>query len=214
MKKFLVLGIVLICGVCFGQGTYGGYSQMQPLQGSISDDIQQAQANAYRKREEKREIERIKYERDQQEKGRQEQEVQSQKEYEALDRQAIYKACIASRVGSKLYLFGGKNGEVLLGCLNCDKFDSDSVWNNYGKYGSKFNNESIWNKYGAYGGSYGAFSPFNFGSTPPKIIDDKGIFIGYFTINKYYTDRKENNLLDAICEKWEAISENISEMTK
>lgn len=213
MKKILVFGLFLTSIICFGQN-YGAYSQLKPLEGSVSDDMQQAQANAYRRREEKREIERIKYEREQQLKERQRQENQSQKEYEIADRQAIYKACINSNVVSKLYLFGGKNGEVFLGCLNCDKYDSNSIWNNFGKYGSKYNNESIWNKNGNYGGKYGQFSPFNQGSIPPKIIDSKGVFIGFFTANKYYTDRKENSLLDAICEKWEAISENINEMTK
>lgn len=213
MRKILFIGFVLVCGCGFAQGTYRAYSQSQPLQGSVSDDMQQAQANAYRRREEKREIERIQYEREQQAKERQELEKQSQKEYEVADRQAIYKACIASGSGSKLYLFGGEKGEVLLGCLNCDKLDSESIWNNYGKYGSKYNNESIWNKNGIYGGKYGKYSPFNYGSIPPKIINDKSIFIGYFTANKYYADRKDNNLLDAICEKWEAISENINEIT-
>jgi hypothetical protein len=208
MRNILVLGLILVCGVCFGQN-YGGYSQLQPLQGSVSQDLQQAQANAYRHREEQREIERIKYEREQKNN-----ESQSEKEYELADRKAIYKACVNSNMVSKLYLFGGKDGNVPLGCLNCDKFESSSIWNDYGKFGSKYNSECIWNKYGNYGGKYGEYSPFNEGSTPPKIIDDKGNFIGYFTSNKYYTYRKNNELLDAICEKWEAISENIGEMTR
>lgn len=215
MRKFLVLGLVLVNGICFGQssGTYSAYSQSQPLQGSVSDDMQQAQANAYRRREEKREIERIKYERDQQLKEKEGNEIQSQKEYEELDRKAIYKACLSSGNGSKLLLYGGKDGNVLLGCLNCDKYESNSIWNTYGKYGSKYNSESIWNKYGIYGGKYGQYSPFNHGAVPPKIVNEKGEFISYLTINKYHQGRKDNNLLDAICEKWESISENINEMT-
>lgn len=214
MRKILVLAMILVYSICFGQN-YSAYSQSQPLQGSISEDMQQAQANAYRRREEKREIERIRYEREQQAKERQDKEAQSQKEEEALDRKAIYKACITSGNGSKLLLYGGKEGKTYLGCLNCDKFDGDSVWNNYGKYGSKYNGECIWNDYGRYGGKYGEFSPFNYGSlNPPKIVNDKGDFIGYFTSNKYFSGRRDSNLLDAICEKWEDISKNLEEMTR
>ena len=77
MKKILLFGLFLASIICFGQN-YGAYSQLKPLEGSVSDDMQQAQANAYRRREEKREIERIKYEREQQLKERQRQENQSQ----------------------------------------------------------------------------------------------------------------------------------------
>ena len=44
-----------------------------------------------------------------------------------------------------LHLYGGKNNDEYLGCLNCDKFNSNSIWNAFGNYGSKFNSNSIWN---------------------------------------------------------------------
>jgi hypothetical protein len=58
-----------------------------------------------------------------------------------------------------LRMYGGKDHEVNLGCINCDKYSATSIWNPYGTYGSKYNAQSIWNKYGEYGGKYGTFSP-------------------------------------------------------
>jgi hypothetical protein len=67
-----------------------------------------------------------------------------------------------------LHLYGGENQDVYLGCLNCNKYDSKSIWNEYGTYGSKYNSNSIWNKYGTYGDAYSDYSPWNkFASEPP-----------------------------------------------
>lgn len=205
MKKYLLLSLITFSSICSGQGGYSPYSQLKPLEGSISSDMQQVQANTFRIREEKRERERIKNERNQ---------SAQEAEYKIANSKAIYQACINSNTVSKLYLFGGKESDVLLGCLNCDKYDSESIWNEFGKYGSKYNSQSIWNKYGTYGGSGGRFSPFNRFSTPPKIIDAKGYFIGYFTTDKYFADRKNNEILNAICDDSEFISENINLITK
>ena len=65
-----------------------------------------------------------------------------------------------------------------------DSWDSDSIFNENGPYGSKDNNESIWNENGPYGNRFSRYSAFNPGTkTPPKIIKD-GKFIGYLSINK------------------------------
>ena len=32
----------------------------------------------------------------------------------------------------KLHLYGGSNHDVYLGCLNCSKTDSNSIWNDFG----------------------------------------------------------------------------------
>lgn len=36
-----------------------------------------------------------------------------------------------------LLIFGGDNHDVYLGCLNCNKYESGSIWNKYGENGSK-----------------------------------------------------------------------------
>jgi len=82
------------------------------------------------------------------------------------------------------YLYSN-DGRVYLGKLVTNKYDSESIWNEYGTYGSRFSMKSIWNEYGTYGGKYSNQSVFNkYATNPPKIIDRKGNFIGYLTANK------------------------------
>ena len=59
-----------------------------------------------------------------------------------------------------------------IGCLDCGRYDSDSICNEYGTYGSKYSSSSPWNKYSS-------------SDDVPKAIDGQGNFYGYFTINKY-----------------------------
>ena|SRR5208282_1792661 len=78
-----------------------------------------------------------------------------------------------------LKLFGGVDHDVYLGCLNSGKFDSNSVWNQLGTYGSKFSPNSIWNQFGTYGSKFSNDSPWNeFASDPPVIVDSSGNFYG------------------------------------
>ena len=89
-----------------------------------------------------------------------------------------------------LLLFGEDNHKTFLGCLNCGKFDSGSICNKFGTYGSKFNSESIWNKFGTYGSKFSSASPWNkFSSSAPIIVDRNGGSYGYFSTNKFHSDR-------------------------
>jgi hypothetical protein len=79
-----------------------------------------------------------------------------------------------------------------------NKYDSQSIFNEYGEYGSKYSSGSIWNEYGSFGGKYSSDSPFNkYTSTPPMIIK-KGKVIGYLTTNKNIEGNISPNLLKAI----------------
>lgn len=90
----------------------------------------------------------------------------------------------------ELLLFGGRNNEVFLGCLSCSEYDSDSVHNRYGTFGSAYSSESIWNRYGQYGGSYGTYSPCNrYASDPPVVVDRDGGFYGYLTLSSAKSGR-------------------------
>ncbi|MFJ5625625.1 copper amine oxidase N-terminal domain-containing protein [Peribacillus loiseleuriae] len=80
-----------------------------------------------------------------------------------------------------LYAQDGK----YLGKLTTNVYDSESVFNTYGTYGSKYSSKSIFNEFGTYGSKYSSKSPFNeYASSPPLIIYN-GELIGYLTINKY-----------------------------
>lgn len=98
---------------------------------------------------------------------------------------------ISDSVGAYVYPLHlySNDGKVYLGKLTTDKYDFDSIWNEYGDYGSKYATNSIWNQYGDYGSKYSSKSAFNeYASTPPKIVDNNGKFFGYLTANKYKAD--------------------------
>lgn len=117
--------------------------------------------------------------------------------------------CIFSQT---LYIYGGEDHDVFLGKLNASKYDSKSIWNEYGTYGSEYNTNSIWNEYGTYGSAYSSYSPFNsYASYPPVIVDEDGNFYGYFTVNKYKSKRANFDLVNIICEYYESIREDVDE---
>lgn len=117
--------------------------------------------------------------------------------------------CIFSQT---LYIYGGEGHDVFLGKLNASKYDSKSIWNEYGTYGSEYNTNSIWNEYGTYGSAYSSYSPFNsYASYPPVIVDEEGNFYGYFTVNKYKSKRANFDLVNIICEYYESIREDVDE---
>ena len=110
---------------------------------------------------------------------------------------------------SGLLLFGGRDHHMFLGCLNCSKFDTGSIWNKFGEYGSRFNEASIWNTYGTYGSKYSDESPWNpYGQTPPVIVDNEGKFYGYFTANKFFPKRNTIPAFLNIIANYESIEAN------
>ena len=112
----------------------------------------------------------------------------------------------------ELLLFAGQNHDVFLGCLNCSKYDSSSIWNKYGSYGSKYSSDSIWNKYGTYGSKYSSESPWNkYSSDAPVIVDRAGNFYGYFSANKYHYQRTTIKWILDILDNYEWIIENLDE---
>lgn len=91
-----------------------------------------------------------------------------------------------------------QNGQFL-GMLSSNKYQSDSVMNIYGMYGSKYSSTSIFNQYGQYGNQYASYSPFNpYTNTPPKIIL-RGRFVGVLTMNTSMQNRLDpHHLFDWI----------------
>jgi len=95
----------------------------------------------------------------------------------------------------ELLLFGKENHKKFLGCYNCSSYNSDSICNTYGTYGSSYSSDSIFNNYGTWGSSYSSSSPWNAYSSSnevPVLVDRSGNFYGYFTINSYRS--KASNL--------------------
>ena len=78
---------------------------------------------------------------------------------------------------------------TFLGSLRPNRMDHDSIFSQFGAYGSKFSQTSIYNKFGPYGGRYSNLSPYNpYSINPPKIYH-KGKFYAFLTTNKAKTPR-------------------------
>lgn len=98
----------------------------------------------------------------------------------------------AASAQSALFLYGGAGHRVLLGCINCDRFESASLCNSYGDYGSKYAENSIWNPYGTYGSKYSNESPWNkYTTSAPIIVDVQGGSYGYLSANRYHPGRTQ-----------------------
>ena len=97
---------------------------------------------------------------------------------------------MASSVHADLLLFGGRSHDVFLGCVDCSPYSSGSICNEYGQYGSEYR-DSIWNEYRNYGSEYRDTSPWNqytSSKNVPVLVNEKGNFFGYFTINEHRHD--------------------------
>ncbi|MGE0553589.1 MAG: Ig domain-containing protein [Gemmatimonadales bacterium] len=68
-----------------------------------------------------------------------------------------------------------------------NKFDSQSIYNPFGTYGSQYSSLSVNNPYGKYGSPYSSYSAFNPYATQPPILVKNSVAIAYFTVNVYKT---------------------------
>jgi hypothetical protein len=86
-------------------------------------------------------------------------------------------------------LFGGPGHKIYLGCLSCSAYNSESVFNSYGSYGSAYSATSIANAYSVYGSQFSAYSACNpYASDPPVIVDGAGRYYGRLTVNAVRSD--------------------------
>lgn len=99
-------------------------------------------------------------------------------------------ADLARATDGPLLLFGGPNSDEFIGCLNCYRSETFSVWNESGEYGNPESENSIWNRKGPYGSPTSPLSPWNpRSSKPPLVVDRVGNLYGYFTLNRGYPKR-------------------------
>lgn len=85
-----------------------------------------------------------------------------------------------------------------LGKITWNEFDSESILNEFGRYGGKFSSTSIFNEFGRYGGEIALYSPFNsIAVNPPKIFTRDGDFVAYLTVNNLKSPRIDPHVLVA-----------------
>jgi len=110
-------------------------------------------------------------------------------------------------LATDLYLLD-EDGERV-GCITCNEYSGESIWNDYSTYGNEYNSDSIWNEYGTNGNEYGTISPWNEYGTGMKIIDLDGNYYGQFTVNEYGNQTRVpllKSILDAYNSKeWESL---------
>ncbi len=91
---------------------------------------------------------------------------------------------LKSLATTPVYIFA-EQGSVFLGCVNCDKYENNSLNNRYSDYGSPYSAYSVFNRYGEYGNRYSETSACNSNaSNPPYLVDGDGNFLGFLTVNR------------------------------
>lgn len=123
----------------------------------------------------------------------------------------VYLAGSSNVEAQELHIYSDIKQTKYLGCLTCSKFSSNSIWNEYGTYGSQYSNSSIWNQYGTYGSPYNVQSPWNeFSSRAPVLIDNAGIFYGFFTRNTSMYNRTTDEFAVWVLDNYNFIINNFS----
>ena len=84
----------------------------------------------------------------------------------------------------KLVIYGGPLFREFLGCLNCDSYEQDSVWNIYYPlgWGNSYIDMSHFHVYYEPRGVYSACDPF--ATNPPRVIDPQNKLHGYLNVSK------------------------------
>lgn len=98
------------------------------------------------------------------------------------------KAVVENQYGFSppLILIADNKEKVFLGKLTTNEFEKDSIFNQFGEFGSKYSQKSIWNEFGPYGSKFSSYSPWNkFTSTPPLIVDKSGTVVGRLSLNNF-----------------------------
>jgi len=81
---------------------------------------------------------------------------------------------------TRINVYGGEDYKVFLGSTTLPEKDPDSIWNEWGKYGSKDSPLSMFNPNGMYGSPVSPYSPWNpFASNPPALYTEEGYFTGF-----------------------------------
>ena len=82
------------------------------------------------------------------------------------------------------------DGEML-GKITKSAFDSKSIGNEFGEYGSRFRTKSLFNAFSKYASNFSSESAFNPSATKPPMILLKGKVVGHLTMNKAISPRAD-----------------------
>ena len=101
----------------------------------------------------------------------------------------------ARRMQAQSYIEAGDG--TFLGKLSPNKFDQESIFNQFGPYGNQYSPKSIFNGFSKYGNQFNQLSPFNqFSRNPPKLFV-RGRFTAYLTKNQFKNPRVDpDDILD------------------
>ncbi|WP_146002711.1 hypothetical protein [Telmatospirillum siberiense] len=88
----------------------------------------------------------------------------------------------------RMQIYAGPLHREYLGCLNCDRYDVNSVWNGYGPYGwdNGYAGASHFAVYRAPHGRYSACDPF--AADPPILLDTSGKDYGRLNVSATRAD--------------------------
>jgi hypothetical protein len=114
---------------------------------------------------------------------------------------AVMTSPLPASAVTALLLFDGETGRTFVGCLNCGKYQAESVCNKYGEFGSKYQSGSIWNSYGDYGSKYQTNSPWNKYGEGLRVVDPDGNYYGRMTLA--VSDRSREPLVRQLLEAYE-----------
>jgi hypothetical protein len=85
---------------------------------------------------------------------------------------------------------------VYLGRLT-NQFDSQSILNTFGSYGSQFSSTSMYNTFSQYGSPFGSYSAYNQFTNSPPILYVGNVAAAYVTKNTFKTPRVDPDALRA-----------------
>jgi len=98
----------------------------------------------------------------------------------------------------RLLLYGGEGHREYLGCVTCPEDERDSIFNEFGTYGSFYGSHSVSNPYAPYGSRYTKYGVCNpDASEPPVVVDASGKIRGRLTMNTRHPEViKDAHLLE------------------
>jgi len=86
-----------------------------------------------------------------------------------------------------MYIFAQDTKEQYLGFITSNKFETESIINEFGSYGSEFSTTSIFNEFSTYGSAFSTYGAFNAFTTTPPIIYSYNSTTKLFTAQYYLT---------------------------